>query len=72
MHGEDCPNVYAPIAKESGVPNYGIADDFPKLWELAQAYDFASRLGAVGGTLEQEVDQALRELWDARREKADA
>lgn len=50
-----------------GVPNYGIARDFPLLWKMAKEHDFAEKLGGSTSQLHQEVDAALREVWDARR-----
>ena len=49
------------------MPNYGIADDFPLLWEKAQQHDIAERLGGCTDPLLAEIDAALRECWDARR-----
>lgn len=50
-----------------GLPSFGIAEEFPLLWDIAQQYDFAERLGGCTSSLMAEVDAALRELWDARR-----
>ena len=43
-----------------------MAEEFPILWEIAQQYDFAQRLGGCTEPLWEEVDRALREIWDAR------
>ena len=48
------------------VPNYGIADDFPLMWEKTQQFDFAERLGGCTDPLMAEIDAALREIWMAR------
>ena len=40
--------------------------DFPLLWEIAQQYDFAERLGGCSEPLWAEVDTAMREIWNAR------
>lgn len=50
-----------------GVSNYGIAEDFPILWQMAQEYEFAERLGGCNSNLHAEIDTALCELWNARR-----
>ncbi len=47
--------------------NHDIARDFPLLWERAQEFDFAERLGGCTDPLMAEIDKALREIWDARR-----
>ena len=43
-----------------------MAEEFPLLWNMAQEYDFAERLGGCTSALHAEVDKALREIWDAR------
>lgn len=50
-----------------GVPNHGIADDYPLLWEKAQQFDAADRLGGCTDPLLAEINAALRECWEARR-----
>lgn len=40
--------------------------EFPLLWEQAQAFDFAERLGGCSDPLLAEIDRAMRELWLAR------
>ena len=40
--------------------------EFPLLWEIAQQFDFAERLGGCSEPLWAEIDVALRELWMAR------
>ena len=54
-----------------GMPQYSIDQDYPLLCERASAFDFAERLGGSTSGLDAEIDQALRELWDARRNVAD-
>ncbi len=49
------------------VPSYGIADDYPLLWEKSKEFDFAERLGGCADPLPAEIDHALRECWEARR-----
>jgi hypothetical protein len=59
-----------PESKQSNTPDprsVRIAREFPLLWEMAQAYDFAERLGGCTSALHAEVDRALREIWDARQ-----
>lgn len=56
----------APDGDNEGVPNYGVAEDFPLLWEKAQAFDFAERLGGCTDPLMAEIDAALQEVWNAR------
>jgi hypothetical protein len=63
----EATETVARVKSGGGVPNYGIARDFPLLWEQAQAFDFAERLGGCTSPLLAEIDAALRELWDARR-----
>ena len=53
------PNAPSPVS-------LGMAKDYPLLWEIAQQYDLAKRLGGCQEPLWGEVDKALRELWDAR------
>ena len=53
-------------ASQGGIPQHGIDRDFPLLYEMAQQYDFAERLGGSSSALLAEVDKALRELWNAR------
>lgn len=50
-----------------GINQHGIDRDFPMLYEMAQQYDFAERLGGSNAPLLEEADRALRELWEARR-----
>jgi hypothetical protein len=40
--------------------------EFPLLWEQAQAFDFAERLGGCSDPLFAEIDRAMHELWLAR------
>lgn len=41
-------------------------EEYPMLWELAQEFDFAERLGGCLSPLAAEADAALREIWMAR------
>jgi hypothetical protein len=43
--------------------------EFPLLWEQAQAFDFAERLGGCSDPELAEIDRAMRELWSARTQK---
>lgn len=45
----------------------GLHREFPRLWELAQQFDFAERMGGCTDPLLAEADGALRELFLARR-----
>ena len=49
------------------MPQYGLDQDYPLLWEKSHEYDFAERLGGCSDPLMAEIDKAMRELWDARR-----
>lgn len=40
--------------------------EFPLLWEQAQAFDFAERLGGCSDPLLAEIDRAMHELCLAR------
>jgi hypothetical protein len=40
--------------------------DYPLLWEKANEYDFAERLGGCGDPLMAEIDEAMREIFSAR------
>lgn len=51
-----------------GIDQRGIDGDFPTLYEMAQQFDFAERLGGSNSPILAEADRALRELWDARGE----
>lgn len=50
----------------SGIDQRGIDEDFPQLYEMAQRYDFAKRLGVLVSSVCEEADHALREIWMAR------
>lgn len=54
-----------------GIDQRGIDKDFPMLYEMAQQYDFAERLGGSSDATLEEADRALRELWMARGERRD-
>lgn len=53
------PNAPDPVSVK-------MAAEFPLLWQMAQEYDFAERLGGCSSALHAEVDRALNELWQAR------
>ncbi len=40
--------------------------EFPLLWEKAEQFAFAERLGGCTDPLLSEIDLAMRELWLAR------
>jgi hypothetical protein len=70
LGGEQGSPVSPQPQASQGQPNYGIKDDFPLLWVMAEEFDFAERLGRSASALHAEVDAALHELWDARRNVA--
>lgn len=45
--------------------------DFPLMWEKANEYDFAERLGGCSDPLMREIDEAMREIFSARTFVAD-
>ena len=47
-----------------------LRQEFPLLFEMAERYDFAERLGGCTDPLLAEADAALRELWMARENLA--
>ena len=47
-----------------------IKHDYPLLFEMAERFDFAERLGGCTDPLLAEIDTALRELWMARENTA--
>jgi hypothetical protein len=49
------------------MPQYRLKEDYPLLYERSLDYDFAERLGGSTSKLDAEIDQAMRELWSARR-----
>jgi hypothetical protein len=49
------------------MPTYGLDRDYPLLWADAGTFDFAERLGGCTDQRLAEVDEAMRELWEARR-----
>lgn len=49
-----------------------MAEEFPRLWELAKEADSAERLGGTPTPIQEEADRAMREIWDARRNAAEA
>jgi hypothetical protein len=53
-------------ADGAGISDHGIGKEFPLLYEMAQQYDFAERLGGCSSPLLAEADAALREIWNAR------
>jgi hypothetical protein len=52
------------------MPMYGIREDFPRMFEIVAKYDMAERLGGRTDPVMAEIDAALHELWDARRNLA--
>lgn len=59
------------VADNTPISDYGLKTDYPLLYEKAGAFDFAERLGGCSDPLLAEIDAALRELWSARRDRAD-
>lgn len=49
----------------------GMKRDYPLLWQKADEYDFAERLGGCTDPLMREIDDAMRELFSARTFIAD-
>lgn len=49
----------------------GMKRDYPLMWEKAQEYDFAERLGGCSDSLMAEIDEAMREIFSARSFVAD-
>ena len=49
----------------------GMKRDYPLMWEKAQEYDFAERLGGCSDPLMAEMDEAMREIFSARTFVAD-
>lgn len=47
-----------------------LAREYPNLWESAEKFDFAERLGGCTDDLLREIDSAMHELWSARHEVA--
>lgn len=45
--------------------------EFPRLWEMANQFDFAERLGGCSDPLYAEADAAMREIFAARTFIAD-
>jgi len=43
-----------------------MAEEFPRLWELANEADSAEKIGGTPTPLQEEADRAMREIWDAR------
>lgn len=66
------PASNTPISTNAPDPmSARMAAEFPLLWEMANEYDFAEKLGGCTSALHAEVDRALREIWDARHYAAE-
>lgn len=57
----------SPVANAPNPASVRMTREFPLLWKIAEQYDFAERLGGCIEPLWEEVDRALREIWDARQ-----